>query len=168
MEHEGRFVRCRRAFEEATQDGDDDVAVIEIGQDVAQLGCAFGRVELVAALHQSGSDIDVQVGPEGDNEDVGVVGAFIGDDAFAVGVDGGDGLLAELDVRPGDVPVVQSYVARLRRPNITSSFEKPKTNASALVDESDLDVVAKVLGQPGRELQAAEPGSEDQNSGRHL
>ena len=38
VEHEGRFVRCRRAFEEATQDGDDDVAVIEIGQDVAATG----------------------------------------------------------------------------------------------------------------------------------
>ena len=168
MEHEGRFVRCRRAFEEATQDGDDDVAVIEIGQDVAQLGCAFGRVELVAALHQSGSDIDVQVGPEGDNQDVGVVGAFIGYDAFAVGVDGGDGLLAELDVGPGDVPVVQSYVAEAAAPEHHVQLREAEDKRVTLVDESDLDLVAKVLGQPGRELQAAEPGSEDQNSGRHL
>ena len=37
---------------------------------------------------------------------------------------------------------------RSRRPNITSSFEKPKTKPVALVDQRDLDVVAELLRQP--------------------
>ena len=49
----------------------------------SQLGGAFGRVELVAALDEPGSGIQVEVGPEGDHEDVGVMGALVGDDPLA-------------------------------------------------------------------------------------
>ena len=142
--------------------------MVEIGQDVSQLGGAFGRVELVPALDEPGSGIQVEVGPEGDNQDVGVMSALVSDNAFAGGVNGGDGLLAELDARLGHVPVVQSYVIEATAPEHHVQLRETEDERVALVDESDLDVVTEILGEPGRELQAAEPGSEDQNSGRHV
>ena len=37
----------------------------------------------------------------------------------------------------------------------------------ALVDERDLDLIGRLLGQPGRQLEAAEPGTEDQDTPAH-
>ena len=50
------------------------------------------------------------------------------------------------------------------RPNITSSFEKPKTKPSAWSISTHVDVVAELLGQPGRQLQATEPGTQHDDS----
>ena len=50
-----------------------------------------------------------------------------------------------------------------RRPNITSSFENPKTKASPLSMSVTRTWSPSSLGQPGRQLQATEPGAEDQN-----
>ena len=67
-----------------------------------------------------------------------------------------------------DVPVGQPYVIEATPPEHHVQLRETEDERVALVDESDLDVVAEILGEPGRELQAAEPGSEDQNSGRHV
>ena len=76
----------------------------EAGEDIRELGGAFGRVELVAALQQPGGGGHVEIGPEGDHEDVPFVGAVVGHHPFAGGVDGDDGLLADLDVGVGPCP----------------------------------------------------------------
>jgi hypothetical protein len=66
-------------------------------QHVAQkLGAAY-RVELVATLGEAGRRVEVVVGAEGHDEDLGVVNTAIGRHPSRFGVDGGDRLAQEAD-----------------------------------------------------------------------
>ncbi len=162
MEHEGRLVGRRRAFEETPQDGDDDVSPVEAGQRVLQLRGPFGRIELVAAFLESWGGLDVQVRPEGDHQDVGLVDALVGDDALALGVDGEHRLLTELDVGLGDVAVAQPDFVQAPPAEHHVELREAEDEGVALVDQGDPDLVPEPLGEPGRQLEAAEPGPEDQ------
>jgi hypothetical protein len=71
---------------------------------------ARGRIELVAVLEQAGRGLGLVVGAERDDEDVGVVGARIGDHATGLWIDRGDRLLAELDAGLRDVVVGDPHV----------------------------------------------------------
>ena len=73
-----------------------------------------------------------------------------------------DGRLHELHAGLDDVGVgVVHRIGSAARPNITSSFEKPKTNDVGPVDEHDVDVVAELVGQAAwsaRDRRSRRPG----------
>ena len=105
----------------------------KVGRISASRSAPGDRVELVAGLGQAGRGVEVVVGAEGDDEEVGLVGAGVGGHAPGLGIDRGDRLpqhpharLGDLARRAGAPPPAVAW------PNITSSLEKPKTKASFL------------------------------------
>ena len=82
---------------------------------------------------------EVVVGAERDDEHVGVVGAAVRDDATRGRVDRRDRAPAGTS-RPAwrSSRSCELTPSRLARPNMSSNFEKPKTNAVVLVDERDV------------------------------
>ena len=101
---------------------DDDRSAGERRQHLTQPFRAGDGIELVAPFDEARGRRRVQVGPEGDDEDVALIGALVGDGAFALGIDGQDGLLTKRDPRLGDRVVGEADRRRLRLPNMTSSF----------------------------------------------
>ena len=88
-----RLARCRRALERRGGHPHDDVATVESRQYVAQGERTGDGVELVGPLDESGRRLGVEVRAQRHDEHVGVVGAVIGHDPLALGVDRGDVLL---------------------------------------------------------------------------
>jgi hypothetical protein len=43
-------------------------------------------------------------------------------------------------------------------------LREPEHKCVALIDQHDLNAIAKLLGKPGRQLQATKPGTEHQNA----
>ena len=167
MKHERHLVGRGRTLEEATQHRDDDVALVEPGQDVAQTVRPLGRVELVAAFGETRGRPDIQVRTEGDHEEVAFVGPLIGDDPLVHRIDGAHRLLEEVDVRPGDVPVGEADPFSGLPSEHDVELREAEDEGVALVDQRDVHIVAKCLGEPSRQLEPSEAGPEDQDPGRH-
>ena len=117
----------------------------EAGQEVTQRCRAGGGVELVAALHEPRRALGSEVGPERDHEHVGVVGAAVGHDALPSGVDGDDGLLADVDVRVVDLGVAQADVVQRAAPDHDVELVEAEDERVVAVDQGDLDPVAEVV-----------------------
>ena len=158
--HEQRgLARRRRALERRRGDADDHPAAVEVREHVAQRERARHRVELVAALDEA------RASPPGRGRRrarrrgrrrrtcPASVSTRLAAGSIAV-----DRRLHEPHAGLDDVGGTDGApIGRRRAPNMTSSFEKPNTNAVGLVDEHDLDVVAELLRQPRRQLEPAEP-----------
>ena len=89
--------------------------------------------------------------------------ASVGDHRFAVRVDGDHGLLEELDVRLDDVSVSKADLVQAASAEHHIELGEPKDKGVALVYQRHLNLVPEPLGQPGRQLEATEPGAKDQN-----
>ena len=87
MHQERGLARRRRALERRRRDRDDHPATVETFQHVAEREGTRHRVELVAPFDQSRRRRRVQIGTEGDHQDVGVEGSGVGLDAFGDGID---------------------------------------------------------------------------------
>ena len=102
-----------------------------------------------------------EVGAERDDEHVGVEGARRRSrPARAAGSIDVDRRLHEPHARLDDVGVAVPNRVGGRRPNITSSFEKPKTKPSLWSMSTTSSVVAELVGQPRRQLEATEAGTQ--------
>ena len=168
MHQQRRLARRRRALERRRGDADDHPAAGELGQHVAQGERAGDRVELVAALDQAGRGRRVQVGAEGHDHDVAVErrrrrsrpGAATGSiDRIVVCTNVHAGL-DEVAVR------VDARRRRTVRPNMTSSFEKPKTKPSPWSMSVTSTSSPSSSDRRGRQLETAEPGTQHQDPHR--
>ena len=140
---------------------------VNVGNHVAQsLGAADG-VELVAALQQTGSGVEVVVGAEGDDEDVGLVNGRVGRHPARLGVDGDDRLAQQADTRLDERSVGQADVVGLRAAEHHVQLGVAEHERVIPVDQRDAGVVAERLGQQGRELQPAEARPEDDDARLH-
>jgi hypothetical protein len=144
------------------------VALRERGQHLADpLGAGDG-VELVATLGEPGRCVEVVVGAERHDEHVGLVNLAVRGDAPRFRIERGDRLLHEAHARLCDVAVGEPNRFRRRAAEHHVQLCVAEDERVALVDQRHVDVVAKRLGQAARELEAAEPRSEDDHTARHL
>ena len=97
MQQERTFERGGRALEGLAQDPDEDRPRVEVGEHVAHSLCPRDRVVLGPALLESGRGREVVFRPQGDGEDVGVVGTAVGLDSSFLRVDRRHAFLSELD-----------------------------------------------------------------------
>ena len=149
VEQERRLARRRRALERRAADADDRGARSERREQVADGLGARHRVELVAGLGQARRGREVVVGTERHHQDVRLVGAAIGRDAPPVGVDRGDGLLQEPDVRRRDLSVGQAHRRRGLLPEHHVQLREAEHERVGAIDQGDLDLVAQLLRAAG-------------------
>ena len=161
VEQERALERRRRALVRLGEDADQDRPAGESGQGVAHPLGAGDRVVLEPALREAGDRVEVVLRAERDDEDVGVVRALVGRDVTGGGVDRSDPLLPELDARLHEVPVLQLHGRRLGLAEEDVELREPERERVVLVDQRDANLVGDRVGEPARELQPAEPGSED-------
>ena len=162
-----RLTRRGRALERLAQYGDDDMPGLDGWQQVTHAGGAVDGVELVAAFDKAGCGAEVVVCAEGDDEEVGQVLVLVRDDATGFWVDRGDGLLAEGDAGLRDARIVRAYVFAALFAEHYPELRESEDEGVALVDERDLDLVAKRGGEPRAELQASESGAADDDLWGH-
>ena len=89
--------------------------------------------------------------------------ALVGDHRLAVRVDRDHRLLPNSTFGLAMSPITESDLVRAAPPEHHVELREPEDEGVALVDQRDLNVVPELVGQPGRQLEAAEPGPEDQN-----
>jgi hypothetical protein len=161
VHQQGRLAGSGRAFERRRGDPDDDPAALEVGQDPAQGEGARLGVELVAPLDQPRRGLGVDVGAQRDHQDV--AGERTGVRLHLPGrrVDGGHLRLHELHAGLGELPVGMVHGGVRRATEHDVELREPEHEPVTLVDQHDVDPVAELLGQPGGELEAPEPGAED-------
>ena len=124
VQHQRGFARRRRALERRRADADDGPALRERGKHLAQPLGAGNGVELVAAFGEARRGVEVVVGAERDDQEVGLVGSAVGGDAPRFGIDRGDRLLHKAHARFRRSSLYGRRTASsVVRPNITSSFE---------------------------------------------
>ena len=156
MQQQRGLARRRRALERRPADADDRAALRERGQHLAQpLGAGDG-VELVAALGESRRGVQVVVGAERHDQDVGLVDAAVGGHAPRLGIDRGDRLLQEAHAGLGDVAVREADRVGRRPAEHHVELRVPEDEGVVLVDQGHVDVVAERLRQHGRELETSE------------
>ena len=138
-----------------------------VGQQLAQPLGAGDRVELVARLGEPRRGVEVVVGAERDDEDVGLVDAGVGRHASRLGIDRGDRLPQEAHAGLGDVAVREADRVGRRPPEHHVELRVPEDERVVLVDQRHVDVVAERLRQHGRELETAKARPEDEDPRRH-
>ena len=67
----------------------------------------------------------------------------------------------------GDVPVVGPHLAESPPPEHDVELGESKHEGVALVDERDPNLIGEFLGEPGRQLEAAEAGAQDHHLSWH-
>ena len=143
------------------------MALRERRQDLGQpLRTGLG-VELVAALGEAGRGIHVVVGPQRDDEHVGLVHARVRGHPLRLGVDRGDRLLEHAHAGLGDVAVLEADRFRRLAPEHHVELREAEDERVGLVDQRHLDLVGDRLGEHGAQLQAAEPRSKDDHALAH-
>ena len=167
VQQERRLARRRRALERGSAHADDRRARRECGKHPAYDLGARDRVELVAGFDEARGRVEVVVGPQRDDQDVGLVAVEIRHHLPPGGIDRGDGFLTEPDVRPREVAVEQAN--GLGRPLAEHHIELRETEHERIgpVDQRDVDLIAELLREPGRQFQPTEAGSEDEDGRRH-
>ena len=130
VHEQGRLAGRRRALERCRGDPDYYPAAFETRRGCLARERAVGRVELVSPLEQPWGGRGVEVGAEREDEDVALEVARIRLDALR------PGSMARMTVWTKRTPGFSMSRYRWktssasRRPNMTSSLEKPKTNPS--------------------------------------
>ena len=112
----------------------------------SRVGAGDG-VELVAALGEPRRRVEVVVGAERDDEDVGLVEAGVGRHAPRLRVDRGDRLLQEAHAGLRDVAVREADRVGRRPPEHHVELRVAEDERVALVDQRHVDVVAERLRQ---------------------
>ena len=141
---------------------------VEVGQRIAQPLGAGDRVVLEAARLEAGRRVHVVIGAQRHDEEVRVVGAGVGGDPPGGGVDAGHRLLAELDAVLVDVAVGQPHVVGRSPAEHHVELGVAEDERVVAVEQRDADRVLERLGEPRRQLQAAEARAEDQDVLLHL
>ena len=150
-----------RALEGVAEDPDQDRSRIELREHVAHALGSRDRVVLEAALLESWRGREVVVGPQRDDEDVGVVRALVGRHPSFLRVDRRHALLAELDSLFGDVAVGEQDVRRRLPTEQDVQLRESEAERVISVDKRDANLVGERVGESCRQLQASETGPKD-------
>ena len=126
------------------------------------------RVEFILAQHHARCSGHVVVGPERDDEDIGLVHAFVGRHALGCRIDGSHRFAQQFYAGLGEVRIGMPDRRLSRPPEQQIELGETEDEAVGLVDEGDLDAVAQRLRERGRQFQSAEAGAEDENAGFHV
>src|ERR1700691_3742263 len=156
----------RRALERRSADTDDRPTPLEVWEKFAQPLRAGDRVELVA-LGQPGRGIEVVVGTQRHDEDIGLMHAGIGGHTAGLGVDRGDRLTQETHTRLDDHTVGEAHRVQGRPAKHHVELGVPKDERVVLVDQGHFDLVAKRLRESGRQLKAAKASSKSNYASLH-
>ncbi len=155
-----RLARSGRALERGGGHAHDHPTSGEVGQHLAQGEGAGHRVELVPRLDQSRRGRRVEIGAEGDDQDVAVERAGVGFDPAAGRVDGTDRRLHEANPRLHQIAVGVQHGFGDRPAEHHVELREAEHEALALVDQHHLSRVAELVRQPGGQLESAEAGTE--------
>jgi hypothetical protein len=137
------------------------------GAHLAQpLGATHG-VELVAPLGEPRRGVEVVIGAERHDQDVGLVNTAVGGHAPPFGIDRGDRLLQEAHAGLCDVAVCEADRVWPCPVEHHVELRVPEDERLVLVDQGHVDVVAERLRQHGRELKTPEARSEDDDPSFH-
>ena len=132
VQQQGALARRRRALERRAADADRPRGPRRTSAGSPPAAPPRPRSRTRCRPRRAGRGVHVVVGAQRDDEHVGLVDARVGGHPLRLGVDRGDRLLEHAHAGLGDVAVLEADRVGRRAPNITSSFEKPKTNASVL------------------------------------
>ena len=111
--------------------------------------------------------MQIVIGAERDDEDVGLVDTAVSGHAPRVRIDRGNRLLQEAQPGLCDVTVLEADRVERRPAEHHVELRVSEDERVVLVDQGYVDVVAERLRQHGRELKTAEARSEDDNPGFH-
>lgn len=161
VKQERPLERRGRALEWVAEDPDQDLPRVEVREHVAHALRARDRVELAAALFESGRGCEVVIRSQRDDEDVGFVRGCVCRHLPFLRVDRDHPLLSELDSLFGDVAVVQQDV-RCRLPAEQDvQLREPEAEGVVLVEKRDTDLAREGLGESRRQFQARETCTKD-------
>ncbi len=121
----------------------------------------------MSALLEPGRGLEVVVGAERHDENVGLVHSAVRDDAPSLRVDRGDRLAEEADAGLGELRVRQPNVLEPDSPEHHVELRVAEDERLGLVDQRDARVLSERLGQLGRQLEAGEARTEDENALAH-
>ena len=142
MQQQGGLARRRRALERRAADADDRAALRERRKQLRQpLGAGDG-VELVAALGEPRRRVQVVVGAERDDQEVGLVDAAVGGHAARLGIDRGDRLLQKPHPGLYEVAVWDADRIGCRPAEHHVELRIAEDERVALVDQRHVDVSA--------------------------
>jgi hypothetical protein len=167
VEQQRALIGRRRAFERNPQDRNQHPPAGERRQDLTQALCAGDGVVLVTVLHKARRGGRVVIGAQRHDQDVGLVGAAVGDHVTGLRIDRRDLFLAELDPASRDVPIrVADLFAGLPAEQDLQLGE-PEDERVILVNEGDVHLIAQRRRQPRGQLQPSETGTQDQYMQHH-
>ena len=160
VHHQRGLARRGRALERCRGDTDDDPAAGECGEHVARRERTVHGVELVAGLDEAGRRRGVEVGARGPRPARRPRSAGVGLDPARCRIDGPDRGLHE-----PHAGLDQSRYGcrdRLGRRAAEHDVELGEAEDESVgpVDQDDVDVVTELVGQPRRQLEAAEAGAQ--------
>jgi hypothetical protein len=124
-------------------------------------------IELVVAIGEPRRGVEVVVGAERHDQEVSLVDAAVGGHAPRVGIDRGDRLLHEADTGLDEVAVREANRVERCPAEHHVELRVAEDERVALVDQGDVDVVAELFRQHGRELEASEARSQDDDPRSH-
>ena len=132
-------------------------------QDVTRRERSLDGVELVAApLGEARGGLRVEVGAERDDQQIGLERPVVGLDATGRRVDRVDLRLDEVHSRFDGITVRVPHGLGRRAPEHDVELGEPEHERVVAVDQRDVDVIAERFRQAGGELEAAEPGPQDE------
>ena len=163
MQQQDRLARGGRALERRGSDPDDYPSAAEGWQNITEGERSFHCVELVSRLDESRCGSGVEVGAQGDDHHICFEMPDVRLDASRYRIDGADGRPHKAHTGLHDAGV---GVANLMdgTPEHHVELGEAEHEPIGLVDQHDLDVVAELLGESRRQLQAAKPGTQHQDS----
>ncbi len=163
MQHQGALARRRRAFEWRATNSDQRPSPVESGQHLAELLGAGDGIEFVD-LGQARRGVDVVVGAECHDQEIGFIGAAVGGDTAPDGIDRRDRLALQTHARLHEVAVRQPHRLERRAVKHHVELRVAEDERVALVDQGHLDAVGESFGQQGAELEAAKSRPEDNDA----
>ena len=161
MQQQGSLAGRRRALERSPADADDCPAPRELRQHLRQKLGTFNGVELVSRLGEPRRGVQVVVGAERHDQDVSLAETGVSGHAARLGIDRGDRLLQESHPRFDDVAVRETDRVERRPSEHHVELRVTEDERIALVDQSDVDVVAERVRQCRRQFETPEAGSQD-------
>ena len=138
----------------------------KLREELGEPLCALHGIEL-RRVGEPGRRVEVVVGAERDDEMVGLVHTRVGRDGLGDRIDRRNGLAQEPDARLGQMPIREPDRVGRRAPEQHVELGVPEDEHVPLVDHGDVDLVAQLVGQGRRELEAAESRSQNDDARLH-
>ena len=166
VHQQGGLTRRGRAFERGRRHPDQDPAALEPVENLTQCESARHGVELVPTFEKSRRGLGVEIGAECNDEDVCFESLLIGAHHLCDRVDRRHFGADEAHARLHDIVEAVQDMRGVGVAEHDVQLREAEDESLTLVDQHDVDIVAELLGQQGREFQPTEAGPEDNDPHR--